>query len=415
MLRPPMTKLIINRDENREREKILHVGECAIVRSSSGEPWQLLNNGNSETIDYRLLQDILHQGFRLSTLYDPKSHTKSMKRIRRKLSSIFVSTNSLLPLSKGGSSSSSQPHFYLSPSNSSLCDTQKLPKSREAVIKSSLTRKVETRRQSGSFGENKMHLNLSMSTGNLCRTGVVRTPYPKSKQFQFEDDRGDEEDETDEDDSDLVSIKTRSGRRRNILKSPPPPDRVPSSVGGSEVDEKEETSLKPIPDNIKATMFKTPTLDLPVDDDSEIDADAFSIPPPTPITPGSGLFSIPSGRNGENSSRSRIASKRLGSVTSRTSSLDRRMSLSCLEDMSNYQKTQYLVFPLRDSTKKPYLLKFPEDMHEEEEKHGGSVWGSDTSLEEEIKLAGKINAGIVVDYMDDSPIVSPAPYLGDLN
>ncbi|UMM23795.1 hypothetical protein L5515_004336 [Caenorhabditis briggsae] len=260
-----------------------------------------------------------------------------------------------------------------------------------------------------------MHLNLSMSTGNLCRTGVVRTPYPKSKQFQFEDDRGDEEDETDEDDSDLVSIKTRSGRRRNILKSPPPPDRVPSSVGGSEVDEKEETSLKPIPDNIKATMFKTPTLDLPVDDDSEIDADAFSIPPPTPITPGSGLFSIPSGRNGENSSRSRIASKRLGSVTSRTSSLDRRMSLSCLEDMSNYQKTQYLVFPLRDSTKKPYLLKFPEDMHEEEEKHGGSVWGSDTSLEEEIKLAGKINAGIVVDYMDDSPIVSPAPYLGDLN
>lgn len=120
------------------------------------------------------------------------------------------------------------------------------------------------------------------------------------------------------------------------------------------------------------------------------------------------------------------------------------MSLSCLEDMSNYQKTQYLVFPLRDSAKKPYLVKFPEDMHEEEEKHGGSVWGSDTSLEEEIKvsyglnlaefsenlfcmhnlknlpkmlfqLAGRINAGIVVDYMtDDSPIMSPAPYLGDL-
>ncbi|EFP09537.1 hypothetical protein CRE_25374 [Caenorhabditis remanei] len=392
MLRPPMTKLVIsNREAHREREKIMHIGECAIVRSTSGEPWQLLNDGNSESVDYTLLQDVLHGGYRLSTLYDVQSHAKSLARVRRKLSTVFSTTNFLLPLSKGGSSSSSQPHFYLSPSNSSLCDAQKLSKSRSAVIKPPSATKIATRRQSGSSGDNnKTRLNLSMSTGNLCRTGVVRTPYPKAKQFQFEEDGGDEEDETDEEDTDLVSIKTHSGRRRNVLKSPPPPDRIPSSVGASEVDEKDDTFLKLMPDNIQHSIFKTPTLDLPIGDDS------FPLPPPTPKTPGSGLFSIPSGRNTENTSRSRFTKRsRFGSITSRTSSLDRRMSLSCLEDISNYQKTQYLVFPLRDSTKKPYLLKFPEDMHEEEEKHGGSVWGSDTSLEEEIKVRMSITISYI--------------------
>ena len=62
MLRPPMTKLVIsNREAHREREKIMHIGECAIVRSTSGEPWQLLNDGNSESVDYALLQDVLHE------------------------------------------------------------------------------------------------------------------------------------------------------------------------------------------------------------------------------------------------------------------------------------------------------------------------------------------------------------------
>lgn len=64
-----------------------------------------------------------------------------------------------------------------------------------------------------------MRLNLSMSTGNLCRAGVVRTPYPTSKQLHFDNDDGDEEDDTDDEgEADLVSIKTRSGRR-NVLVS----------------------------------------------------------------------------------------------------------------------------------------------------------------------------------------------------
>lgn len=112
----------------------------------------------------------------------------------------------------------------------------------------------------------------------------------------------------------------------------------------------------------------------------------FPLPPPTPVNLKHGLFSIPSGRNSESARSRQTKRSPFGSVTSRTSSLDRRMSLSCLEDTSNYQKTQYLVFPLRTSSKKPYLLKFPEDMQEEDEKHNGSVWGSDTSLEEEIKV-----------------------------
>ncbi|CAI2347757.1 unnamed protein product [Caenorhabditis sp. 36 PRJEB53466] len=415
MLRPPNTKLVIsNRDAHRNREKIQRIGESVIVRSASGEPWQLLNGGNTDIVDYQLLQDVLYEGYRLSILYDDQSHSKSMNRLRCKLSSFFSAANFLSPMSKGGSSSSSQPHFYLSPSNSDLCDARKFSKSSSP----------SSRRQ-------HMRLNLSQSTGNLSGAAavgrVIRTPYPvgtrggHGKHFQFAGgDYGDDEEDDDFDEAiydeeeDLVSIKTRSGRsgrRRHVLKSPPPPDRIPSSVGASETEA--DDPLPPPPTN--PNMFKTPTLDLPEEEDSEFDADAFPLPPPTPITPASGLFSLPSGRNSTARSRGLRSSRNHGSITSRTSSLDRRMSLTCLEDMSNYQKTQYLVFPLRDSAKKPYLVKFPEDMAEEEEKHGASVWGSDTSLEEEIKLAEKINAGIVVDYMDDSPIASPAPYLGDLH
>lgn len=36
-----------------------------------------------------------------------------------------------------------------------------------------------------------------------------------------------------------------------------------------------------------------------------------------------------------------------------------------LEDLTNYTHTQYLVFPIHDPTKKPQLIKFPNDLLEE--------------------------------------------------
>lgn len=41
-------------------------------------------------------------------------------------------------------------------------------------------------------------------------------------------------------------------------------------------------------------------------------------------------------------------------------------SMSSLDDFSNYTHTQYLVFPVQDKSKKPTLIKFPEDLVEED-------------------------------------------------
>lgn len=60
--------------------------------------------------------------------------------------------------------------------------------------------------------------------------------------------------------------------------------------------------------------------------------------------------------------------------------------MSSLEDRRSFTTTQYLLFPLRDPTKKPQLIRFPEDLKEENWKDD-SVWGSDTSLEEEIDVS----------------------------
>ena len=60
-------------------------------------------------------------------------------------------------------------------------------------------------------------------------------------------------------------------------------------------------------------------------------------------------------------------------------------SMNSLDDPDNFQQTQYLVFPLKDNTKKPLLFKFPQDISEELLKDN-SVWGSDTSLEQEAEV-----------------------------
>lgn len=59
--------------------------------------------------------------------------------------------------------------------------------------------------------------------------------------------------------------------------------------------------------------------------------------------------------------------------------------MNSLDDPANFQQTQYLVFPLKDNTKKPLLFKFPQDISEELLKDN-SVWGSDTSLEQEAEV-----------------------------
>ncbi|CAI5446141.1 unnamed protein product [Caenorhabditis angaria] len=358
MLRPPLTKLMIsNRDITREKEKISIIAKSAILRSPRN--WDLINDDTK--IDYNLLQDILYEGFKISILYDKQEHSDCISRIRHKLQNVITSTKR--SESSITTSSGSQPHFYLSPSNHSISSIF----SRNVQVDDSKRRgksRSSSRRHKTAKSNDAMKLNLSLSTGNLSK--IMRTPHPVK--FTY--------------DEELEGKHTP----RHILKSPPPPDRIPSSIAVSDCGETEDIITK---------------------DNLEIDADKFPLPPLTPKTPSSALY-----HQNNTSSRSRPP---LGSLTSLSSSCDRRMSLSCIEDLSNYQKTQYLVFPLRDSSKKPYLLKFPDDMHEEEEKHNGSVWGSDTSLEEEIKLAGTINAGIIVDQMDDSPIQSPAPYLGDLH
>ncbi|CAJ0578512.1 unnamed protein product, partial [Mesorhabditis spiculigera] len=105
----------------------------------------------------------------------------------------------------------------------------------------------------------------------------------------------------------------------------------------------------------------------------------------------------------------------LSSTDSYSMSFDR--STSSLDDFSNFLSTQYLVFPVQNKNKEPMLIKFPEDLIEEDHFKEGSVWGSDTSLEEEAEIANHISGGIdqtlVLDG-DDSPIQSPAPYLDSL-
>ncbi|PIO72731.1 hypothetical protein TELCIR_05335 [Teladorsagia circumcincta] len=104
------------------------------------------------------------------------------------------------------------------------------------------------------------------------------------------------------------------------------------------------------------------------------------------------------------------------STISRTSSRDGRMSMGSLDDVNSFQETQYLVFPIRNSNNKPKLIKFPEDLMEEGGDHSDSIWGSETSLEEDdAEVAMKINGGISIDdNEEESQIGSPAPYIGDL-
>uniref|UniRef100_A0A914UM78 Uncharacterized protein n=1 Tax=Plectus sambesii TaxID=2011161 RepID=A0A914UM78_9BILA len=90
----------------------------------------------------------------------------------------------------------------------------------------------------------------------------------------------------------------------------------------------------------------------------------------------------------------------------------RRYSTTSLDDYTLYQNTQYLVFSVKDKTQKPTLIRFPEDIiQRQQESRLESVWGSDTSLEEEAERALAIRGGFDLPLSRDS---SPAPYIDPL-
>ncbi|CAB3403689.1 unnamed protein product [Caenorhabditis bovis] len=343
MIRPPMRKLMIsNRSAGSRQEDVMVLSDGTIVKSPTSRQSCSPDDKESDVINYSLLQDVLSEGYKIATLYDPKDHIESIAKLRRRLKNLFAN---LPPSSRSPYISSlninptpSHPHFYLSPSSTKLNIVKRSEENKRVRHKS------QRRRCTHDTATHPSRLNFSQSTGDLNR--IIRTPYPTSPSYLGQEDDSDER------------------KTKKILKSPPPPERIPSSIGdASDIGE------------ISIFEASKSNMDDEWGDDvegDEISADQFTIPPATPV------------------------------------------SLSCLEDMSNFQRTQYMVFPMRDSSKKPYLIKFPDDLHEEEEKINGSIWGSDTSLEEEFKLASQITAGIVIDDAEDSPIQSPAPILGDL-
>lgn len=81
------------------------------------------------------------------------------------------------------------------------------------------------------------------------------------------------------------------------------------------------------------------------------------------------------------------------------------------DDPALYHETQYLIFPLKDKNQKPRLIRFPSALTDKQDDDDiQSIWGSDTSLEEEAELAVRVNGGLNV----DTPAGTPAPYIDPL-
>ncbi|CAI4229116.1 unnamed protein product [Auanema sp. JU1783] len=264
MLRPPKTKLVISKRQNRRTD--MHVGNGSISRIAT-EP---IGRFDLSNIDYSLLQDILHEGYKRSIVYNRQAHERSMKKLHERLENLFKKNNI-------NSFSTEQPPFFLSPSRNS--NSQLVVSN----IASAKTSPIHTTKSLSNLA------TIDTKTPKMNKATPVHTPLKKQSSWGF------------------------------------------------------------------ATSF------------------------------------------------------------SRDSSFERRMSLShfTIDDLSNFQQTQYLVFPLKDGNKKPTLVKFPDDLIEEKYKEE-SLWGSDTSLEEEAKNASRIARGISIDVEETSPISSPPPYIEDI-
>ncbi|KAK6057203.1 hypothetical protein COOONC_05283 [Cooperia oncophora] len=314
VLRPPRTKLVICKREQTYDNIVVDENGSIVKRPSSR--WSLSDDAFAETVDYNLLQDVLHEpceekplkGYKLSLVYDRQDHPGSMRKIIERLRQVMRPT-----LRRG---SQQTPAFYLSPSNGP-----------ELIERAFYDGEITTERAEKYCTElTDRQLRVTRSLGNLenkVESHYPRTPHPNRN----------------------GSFSTRS--------------------------------------------FKVPPIEVNKDDDEN---------------PASGQHSATNSANHP------------PSTVSRASSRDGRMSMGSLDDVNSFQETQYLVFPIRNTTNKPKLIKFPEDLMEEGADQNNSVWGSESSLEEnDTEVAMKINGGISIDDdEEESQIGSPAPYIGDL-
>ncbi|KAK5973451.1 hypothetical protein GCK32_004234 [Trichostrongylus colubriformis] len=307
VLRPPRTKLVICKREQ-THDNIVVTGNGSIVRAASDQ-WCLPEDPPIDTVDYNLLQDVLHEGYKLSLVYDRHDHPGSMTKISERLRQVMRPT-----LRRG---SQQTPAFYLSPTNGP-----------ELIERAFYSGEISTERAEKHCAKlTDSQLRVTRSMGNLAertQSNFPRTPFPHSN--------------------------------------------------GSFIDK-----------SFKVPPLETSKADeeIPIDGNRSVINSAHHPP----------------------------------STISRTSSRERRMSMGSLDDVNSFQETQYLVFPIRNTSNKPKLIKFPEDLMEEDGDgdHNGSVWGSESSLEDDTEIAMKINGGISIDdNEEESPISSPAPYIGDL-
>ncbi|VDL72287.1 unnamed protein product [Nippostrongylus brasiliensis] len=277
MLRPPRTKLVICKRERTSERISTIMDNDSVARGANGR-WSLLQDKPTNIVDYTLLQDILHEGYKLSLIYDRLDHTGSTRKIIERLKQVMRPT----PLHDEDA-----PPFYLSPSDADKNDGD------------------------------PTQLRITRSLGSLQKIepGPLRTTHQKPK------------------------------------KIPPQPPNKENEL------QKSESSA---PQSAKNSINNAPSV-----------------------------------------------------VSTGSSSQERRTSMGSLDDVNSFQETQYLVFPIRNSTKKPTLIKFPEDLMEND--MDGGMWGSESSLEEDSEIAEKVYSGMFLnDVEEDSPIGTPAPYIGDL-
>ncbi|VDO42551.1 unnamed protein product [Haemonchus placei] len=305
MLRPPRTKLVICKREQTHNNII--VAENGSIIKGTQNRWSPIDDSHTESVDYNLMQDILHEGYKLSIVYDRLDHPGSMTKIIERLQQVMSSS-----LRRG---SRQTPAFYLSPTNGP-----------ELIERAFYDGEITTERAEKYCTELMERQNrVTRSLGNLkdnADTNFSRKPFsPTSRGFTNK-------------------------------------------------------------------YFEIPPLDANKDNE---------------------------GNTANSHQLATNSTNHPPSTASRTSSRDGRMSSGTLDDLSNFQETQYLVFPIQSTSGKPKLIKFPEDLMEENGQHDGSVWGSETSLEDNSEVAMTINGGISIDDNEEgSPIGSPAPYIGDL-
>ncbi|KAF8357051.1 hypothetical protein PRIPAC_92046 [Pristionchus pacificus] len=366
MLRPPRTKLVITaRASSKLRRHIMVNSNGTVVRSPS--VGNEISNGEMEHgildqsgLDYALLQDILYEGYRIAVVYDRLDHGRSMDAVRSRI------TRATLPFHLTSSHGHSVIHFDGEDDDVDEMMTnggQGIARSKRSTDK----------------------LSSSGSSGRLRRPATPGRTHPDHGKMQ----------------------------RCSQSKSPIPPRHRAS--------ESRHASSNLAADNSETLSMASSRLRLSQSTGSLADRQRTKpIPgPPKPIAPPPNLRPI-NGR-GPRSPLAPIkvdhpSSGSLGSDaispsinTTLSSPFDRRMSMMSLEDLTNYTHTQYLVFPIHDPTKKPQLIKFPNDLLEESLKTD-SQWGSDSDIEEEVELAPRVNGDIGGLDEDDSPIASPAPY-----